>query len=212
MNTDWENELDDLRERRKERIITAAENVFLCKDLAHATIKDIAVEAGVSRPTIYKYFSSIDELAFEVQIRALGPVYSLIQECATGEGTAIERLDRFFRACIDNFTKNEQHIRFSSLFDHHFQKTYPDHELEARYARFLQQYVALENLIKQGIQDGSLRSDLPVHNSALLIGNLLIAFLQRLALRGEILAREQNIEPQQQLQELRSMLIAYLKA
>jgi AcrR family transcriptional regulator len=186
--------------------------VFLSKDLPHATIKDIAAEAGVSRPTVYKYFNSIDELAFEVQMRALAPMYTLIQECAAGEGTAIERLDRFFSACIDNFSKNAQHIRFSSLFDHHFQKSYPTPELEARYTAFLQQYANLENLIEQGIRDGSLRSDLPVHNSALLLGNLLIAFLQRLAQRGEILTREQNIDPQEQLNEFRCMLTAYLKA
>jgi len=212
VSTAWENELSNTRERRKQLIITAAEKVFLSKDLPHATIKEIAAEAGVSRPTVYKYFSSIDELAFEVQMRALAPIYTLIQECATGEGTAIQRLDRFLSACIDNFPENSPHIRFSSLFDHHFQKSYPNPELEARYTAFLQQYVYLEDLIGQGIRDGSLRSNLSVHNSALLLGNLLIAFLQRLAQRGEILAREQNIDPQQQLKEFRDMLVSYLQA
>jgi AcrR family transcriptional regulator len=208
----WKNELSELRERRKQLIITAAEKVFINKDLPHATIQDIASEAGVSRPTVYKYFSSIEELAFEVQMRALAPIYALIQECSNGEGTAMQRIDRFISDCIDNFNENTQHIRFSSLFDHHFQKAYPSPELEARYTAFLQQYVSLESLIEQGIQDGSLRSDLPVHNSALLLGNLLIAFLQRLAQRGEILAREQNIDIRQQLNELRRMLVAYFQA
>ena len=212
MNTSWKEELGELLERRKQLIITAAEKVFLEKDLPHATIKDIAKEAGVSRPTVYKYFKSIDELAFEVEMRALASIYAMLQDCAAGEGTALERLDRFFGACIDSISTNTEHIRFSSLFDHHFQKAYPNPDLEARYAAFLRQYNILENLIEQGIQDGSLRRDLPVHNSALLLGNLLLAFLQRMAQRGEILAREQNIDPLEQLNELRRMLVAYLRA
>jgi hypothetical protein len=65
-------------------------------------------------------------------------------------------------------------------------------------------------LLVQGMNEGSIRNDLDAHNTSMLIGNLFTGMMQRMALRGEILAREQNIDPKAQLIELIDMIIAHI--
>ncbi|HQO39334.1 MAG TPA: TetR/AcrR family transcriptional regulator [Spirochaetota bacterium] len=67
--------------RRMEDILQAAHNVMLVKSYTGATMDDIAAEAGLTKPTIYQYFKTKDELfvaliephilAFKAQLDAL---------------------------------------------------------------------------------------------------------------------------------------------
>lgn len=50
------------KERRTDEILQAARKVILEKNFAGATMDDIATEAGITKPTIYQYFSTKDEL------------------------------------------------------------------------------------------------------------------------------------------------------
>jgi AcrR family transcriptional regulator len=53
------------QERRKQLIDTAL-RLFAEKGMEHATIKDIATEAGVAQGLLYHYFSSKDELFYAI--------------------------------------------------------------------------------------------------------------------------------------------------
>ena len=48
--------------RRTDEILEAARNVMLVKSYTGATMDDIATEAGLTKPTIYQYFKTKDEL------------------------------------------------------------------------------------------------------------------------------------------------------
>lgn len=47
---------------RREQLLVAAESVFAGKGYADTTMADIAEAAGVTRPTVYAYFSSKDDV------------------------------------------------------------------------------------------------------------------------------------------------------
>lgn len=57
-----ENRLKREKIRRTEEILSAAQKVMLAKGYAGATMDDIAAEAGITKPTIYQYFKTKDEL------------------------------------------------------------------------------------------------------------------------------------------------------
>ncbi len=48
--------------RRTDEILQAARKVMLVKSYTGATMDDIAAEAGITKPTIYQYFKTKDEL------------------------------------------------------------------------------------------------------------------------------------------------------
>jgi len=60
------------REKRemREKIITAAQNMFIKKGYDKVSIRKIAEEISYSPATIYNYFSSIDEIYFALQDQA----------------------------------------------------------------------------------------------------------------------------------------------
>jgi TetR/AcrR family transcriptional regulator len=89
-------------ERRKEarpaEIISAALDLFVEKGFAGTKLDEIAVRAGVSKGTLYLYFSSKEEM-FKAVVRET--IVPIIKEFAAGLSsanlTATEGLDLFFR-------------------------------------------------------------------------------------------------------------------
>jgi AcrR family transcriptional regulator len=53
-------------EKKRELILTKAEQIFICKGFNGVTMKDIIAECEISRGGIYLYFSSVDEIFMEV--------------------------------------------------------------------------------------------------------------------------------------------------
>ena len=54
------------KEQRYQNILDAAQTVFFLEGYAKSTIDKIAYEAGISKPTIYKYFKTKDDLYFSL--------------------------------------------------------------------------------------------------------------------------------------------------
>lgn len=85
-------------EERPDEILGAAQKVFARDGLARARVDDIASEAGVSKGTIYLYFSGKDEL-FRTMVltRMEGTLEGLSTSTGTA-GSAAQRLRRFTSA------------------------------------------------------------------------------------------------------------------
>ena len=195
----------------RRRIVEAAERVFLRVDLAGATMSAIAAEAGVSRPTLYKYFPSIDELALAAQMRALDAIYATMERRADEEGPAIVRVEEMLRDLAALCESGKERIRFLGLFDHYYDSAYRNRSMSERYAAFLGRFDRMERLIAEGKADGSLRPDLDTHNAAYMVGNVLLAMMQRLCARGDILKREQRVDVKGQFDELIEMVLRYAR-
>jgi AcrR family transcriptional regulator len=69
-------------EQNAERLVSAAERTFLRLGFDRTTIDDIVAEAGVSRSTFYRHYSSRDELLLEVIGRTTDRYLVLLAEQA----------------------------------------------------------------------------------------------------------------------------------
>lgn len=213
MGTLWAEELSDYRDQQRRSIVEAAQRVFLREGLAQASMSEIAAEAGVSRPTLYKYFGTIGQLALEVQMRVLDLLYTTVREqVEASSGSALDRVGAIFQACLSFFRANPQLIRFSCLFDLYYRDSYDSPASAECYAVFLRRFSDLEKIIERGQEEGSIRRDLDAHSAAVMLENTLLAMMQRMALRGAIPSREQNVEPVAQLEEMVAMMLWYLRA
>jgi AcrR family transcriptional regulator len=213
MSTTWSDELEDFRSQQRKRVVDAAERVFLSKDLPQARMTDISAAAGVSRPTLYKYFNSIEELAYEVQMRALGRLYEAVaQRTRASHAPPLERIKIVFEACLSFFDTHVELIRFMGLFDHYFRSADHSPDAENRYIGFLQRFSILEKVIREGQQDGSIKASLDAHNTAIMLENTLTSMLQKMALRGQLLSQEQEIDPRAQLEAMFAMMLDFLIA
>ena len=74
------------KEQRAQSILEAAKKVFLAKGYAKATMDEIALEAEISKPTVYQYFKTKDDLFFSLMV----PV---IEDIGKQLGSIIDDLD-----------------------------------------------------------------------------------------------------------------------
>ncbi|GAA1570445.1 TetR/AcrR family transcriptional regulator [Kribbella hippodromi] len=86
----------ELRERSRERILTAALETFAAKGYEAASISDITAAAGVSRGLVAYYFGTKEQLATELLDRWLDGITALL----TLQGTPDERLAAIIDATL----------------------------------------------------------------------------------------------------------------
>ena len=87
------------RERRRQAILVAAEDVFLGRGYQLATVDDIAGRSGLSVGALYRYFPTKSDLMLSLLEERLGRTPDLLRRLTDGAGPAWERLAR----CVDIF-------------------------------------------------------------------------------------------------------------
>lgn len=210
MTKKWDKQLDRIRSQNRKDIIIAAEEIFLKNGLSGATMKDIAKKAGISRPTLYKYFNSIDELVFEIQIKIINEMNEYMIISLEMTDSHLDNIKNSFLKSIEYAKKNPEHIRFIGIFDNYYSIKYPNKELEERYRENINKWDKLEDEIIKGKKNGRIREDIDVHKTALLLLNSFLGMLLRMFTRRSIISKEQNIDPEEQLREHVEMLMAYI--
>ncbi len=98
------------REARRGIIIAAAERVFATKPFDQVSIRDIAREAGISHPLIYRYFPDQQALFLEAFLRGAGELLIRIDSAEKGGIEAIAEI--YLRFLIDN----DQYFRMMTHF------------------------------------------------------------------------------------------------
>jgi AcrR family transcriptional regulator len=116
-----ENRIKKERERRIDDILVAARGVILMKSYSSATMDDIAAEAGISKPTIYQYFKTKEDLfvqMIEPMVRSLAQNMEKIRislekkEYSTGRDIVKDA----FKIYFETFEKNPEIIKIFNMF------------------------------------------------------------------------------------------------
>ncbi|HAA90473.1 MAG: Transcriptional regulator, TetR family [Thermoanaerobacterales bacterium 50_218] len=79
----------------KQRIITAAQKLFVKKDYHNTTIHDIVEEAGVSIGALYHYFASKEELARHIHHSAVHEFLSRYEREVRSQPTTKKKIQAF---------------------------------------------------------------------------------------------------------------------
>ncbi|MGD8318950.1 MAG: TetR/AcrR family transcriptional regulator [Gemmatimonadota bacterium] len=152
---------------RPEEILQAAMDIFAERGLSGARVEDIAEAAGVSKGTLYLYFSGKEELFKEAVRAKVRRTLDVLAEAAP-PGEPVRRLRRF----VDAYWAHLRAPSFGSLYRvvlselHHFP------ELMRFYAEEVSGHVMglTVEIITQGIEEGSFRPVDPAVASRMLVG------------------------------------------
>ena len=82
----------DRSKRTEQQILNAALRVFARDGISRSRIADIAAEAGISTSTLYEYYKSKEDLAYDVPLSHLADFFALYVEAVAGKTSAKERL------------------------------------------------------------------------------------------------------------------------
>ena len=103
----------DRSRRTEQQILNAALRVFGRDGISRSRIADIAAEAGISTSTLYEYYKSKEDLAYEVPSFHLATFFSEYRSAIAGKASARERLLLYLSASAD-FAR--QHSDWARLF------------------------------------------------------------------------------------------------
>lgn len=136
-------------ERNRAAILDAAERLLARRE--SLSMVAIAAEAGVSRPTLYAHFRSIDQVVEAAVERSVSASLAAIEAAEPGAGPAEEALGRMLAASwgrlasVDALARGAaEHLSPGALHRTH----------EPLIAR-------MRELVERGQRDGAFRADLP---------------------------------------------------
>ncbi len=157
---------------REDDIIDAAERIFFARGFDGATMDDVAHEAEFSKRTLYKYFSSKNQLTLAIAHRGFGLLNAMLQETVVSlaEGPAVDRLAAVGRTYVEFRNRHLDHFRTIVMYetqDADFAED--DHVARKCYAEGEKVADLLTSTIRDGIRDGSLRRDLDPEETALVL-------------------------------------------
>jgi len=204
------------KEIRRKDIIDAAERVFFTKGYNYATMDDVAKAAEYSKRTVYVYFSGKEQIYFEIMIRG----YRLLMEMLEANRqkdkahTAIEEI-REMASALYRFSLDYSEY-FDAIMEYEnsaldFQKGIPDHAKEECYALGEQILGYLMDALKQGIAEGSVRSDLNIKHTALALWACIIGVFNTAKKKKYYLENYHGIKPEDLVSEAFHMMIRSIR-
>ncbi|MBN1532789.1 MAG: TetR/AcrR family transcriptional regulator [Spirochaetes bacterium] len=159
----------DKKDSRRNEIIDAALQVFSRKDYQDATISEITKLAGISEATLYEYFEGKEDLLFAIPGKITDESIEFVQQILPFirgvEGKIRALVQKYLTVCQENpeytslvMLQLKTNIKFRST---------EAFEIIRKGARILL------NCIKEGIRDGTLRSDTdPYLTRAMILGTI----------------------------------------
>jgi len=111
---------DEVAALKRERIVSAAVELFYERGYEHTTLEAVAERLGVTKPFIYAHFKSKAELLAEICGRGIGSSLRAIDGVLAMEGTPTEKLrllgQKFVTSVLENqkpigiFTREEKNL------------------------------------------------------------------------------------------------------
>ncbi|WP_169089783.1 TetR/AcrR family transcriptional regulator [Paenibacillus sp. PL91] len=207
----YEKERSEGKQQRLFTVLEAAERVFNQKGIEKTTMQDIAADANIGIATLFRYFPKKEKLIVAVATKLLEPMHQRFQYVAELPLSCLEQLEILF----DFFIEDHHHssikfmVDFESYASHASEPLEDIHNINAMNRMISSEY---SKIIQNGIEDGSIRSDLPVKETLTTLINTFGLFSKKLSLQKNILLFESDLETDHQLAILKNIFMDYLKA
>lgn len=191
-------------EPQRVHILDAAEALFLSNGIEKTHMNEIATAAGINRVSLYRYFPDRDHIAFELAVRMMQRISGDFH-LADGFSLDPQELKVDMEKFIASFYPQREAFRYLGMFDHLYGDHYPNMELAAWYKQEIFR-LGWGSIIAHGSADpaGAARIAMVI--------DCTMSFLQKLAVRGDLLAGEQEVAIEAQLKCYQEMVEVYLDA
>jgi AcrR family transcriptional regulator len=180
------------RERQSRRILTAAEELFDLRGIDRVTMAEIVAAAGIRASTLYEYFSNKDEIVWALVEKFMKQSSEMYEKStAAVSGLALARITVLLQTFERELIEHPVRVRFMAQFDAMYARDWSvERLLEVEDQIAPGRFESLQSLIREGIADGSLRSDLDPALTMLSVLNAIVGAQRRLASLGDRVEQE----------------------
>lgn len=201
------------RENQREWILEVAENLFTQKGIEAVTLTDIAKAARLTKATLYRYFSSKEEMAQEIfKIVTHGWRERNEREVWALPGNGYAYIERFVTSHFNYLFQNSRQARFVAEFNYKYAQAWPAELMTQLLAETLsEERRHLFDAIRVGQQDGSLRTDMDAEVMLAAIFNFNSGMLGRIGELGDKLEGEYGLSLEAIFSQVARIFLAGLK-
>jgi len=173
------------RERQRRRILDAAAQLFDDRGIDRVTMAEITATSGVQPSTVYQYFRNKDDIVWAILEEVIQERSRVAKERLEQAQNALARIAALLDAMADELSNDQVRVRFMAQFDALYARTWPVERLLKLESQFHPQpFQFLSELIREGIAEGTLRSDLDPDLTMQAVINAVIGTQRRLASLG----------------------------
>ena len=180
------------RQRQRRRILDAAQDLFDAHGIDRVTMAEIVSAAGIRASTLYEYFANKDEIVWALVEQLMQQTAERVQtSLEDASSSALAKITPLFQAFEDELSHHPARVRFLAQFDAMYARDWSvERLLEVEDKVMPGRFGVLSDLIREGIADGSLRSDLDPELTLHAVLNALIGAQRRLASLGSRVEQE----------------------
>ena len=185
-----------IKDNTRKKILNNACSTFKNVGLVKTSMDMIANKCGVTRRTLYRYFKSKDELAFEVIIILLEEFNSYqLDVFITLKQNGIDNLKNFLYALVNYMNNRRKVIVFMGEFDYFYSDNNDFTPNENIWDRYMEVSRVSEEILFKIFEQGRIDKSINLkgRDQSLIIAtisNVLWSFGQRIALRGKLIEEE----------------------
>jgi len=151
---------------RQKEIIETAIKIIAQKGIQQLTIKNLSKSLGISEPAIYRHFGSKLDILLAILSNFKSNNKTVIEQIHSGEGSAIEQIERMFFNHFKQFAKNPA-LAAVIFSEELFQN---DKRLSREVATIMKlSQEAISTLIENGQQHGEIRADIHEQQLSIII-------------------------------------------
>ena len=138
----------------RQRILHAAESVFLRQDFHEVRMDDVARVSGVGKGTLYRYFGSKDALFTALMLDGIDLLRTQLETAVAGPGEPVAKLERVVRASLAHLSERRFLLALLHRREHKPSRT-DAREWERRRARLAR---VVEDAVREAMHAGQIRS------------------------------------------------------
>lgn len=179
------------RERQRRRILDAAWKLFDECGIDRVTMAEITSTSGVQPSTMYQYFSNKDDIVWAILAELMEERSGRAKQALEDAPSALARITDLLESMADELSNNQVKVRFMAQFDAMYARDWPVGRLLALESQiYPSPFQWFSELIREGMADGSLRSDLEPDLTMHAVINAVIGAQRRLASLGNKVEQE----------------------
>jgi AcrR family transcriptional regulator len=139
-----------------QRLLNVARTLFAEKGFEGTSVQDVVVAAGVTKGAMYHYFSSKDDLLYEIYGRVLRMQMERLEKFVSQEGSVEERLHA---AAADVVATTTENLESTTIFFRSLHQLSEEKQKEIRRER-RRYHETFRAMVVEGQQSGVFRDDI----------------------------------------------------
>lgn len=172
---------------KKKYIMKIAKDIFYKNGYENTSMIEIAKKAKMAKGTIYLYFSSKKDLFFSLVYEGLEILEKMIKDYTKKAEKGLEKILNMGRAYINFYRKYPDYYSFVIKYESEKADLDVDESIVINsYEKSEELYDILKLLIIKGINDGSIKEDIDINKTSMLLWLQTIGVVQQYELRKKL--------------------------